>query len=335
MKSHLIVTPTANMDKMEWLRFRKRGIGASEVGTVMGLNTYKSALELFYEKLKPMPEMTIENIHQFMGHYSEDYIADLWQYWEGSQESVIANYRAGKVVRRCRKSNAYVNNSKYPWLFVSLDRIINKGELGKEGALEIKKISGYEAKKWIANIPTYYLFQLQDQILVCEFDYGELAVLQDGTYFDVYQFERNEVITSAIIERTKDFWYRIEKARMIETQRYHALQNFNMKLAEELLHELHLIEPEPDGTEACERYLKERYRTSMAEVGLITGTEEDYGFAERYKAASDKINELEAERRLCANHLKMRIREGRKIDFGKRGYVQWTGEPRRLLVKTK
>ena len=37
MNRNLIITPTSNMTDAEWLRFRKRGIGASEVGAILGL----------------------------------------------------------------------------------------------------------------------------------------------------------------------------------------------------------------------------------------------------------------------------------------------------------
>ena len=41
-----------NIDKdknyEEWLAFRQTGLGASDIGTLMGLNPYKSKIELFF-----------------------------------------------------------------------------------------------------------------------------------------------------------------------------------------------------------------------------------------------------------------------------------------------
>ena len=50
-QGNLIYTSTVNMAPDDWLMFRNRGIGASEVGYIMGLSPYKSNVELFYEKI--------------------------------------------------------------------------------------------------------------------------------------------------------------------------------------------------------------------------------------------------------------------------------------------
>ncbi len=39
----------------EWLAFRQNGLGASDIGTLMGLNPYKSKIELFYQKVGVIP----------------------------------------------------------------------------------------------------------------------------------------------------------------------------------------------------------------------------------------------------------------------------------------
>ncbi len=52
MKSKLIQVSTIDMTDDQWYEFRDSGIGASEGSTVMGLNPYKSSIELFYEKIK-------------------------------------------------------------------------------------------------------------------------------------------------------------------------------------------------------------------------------------------------------------------------------------------
>lgn len=114
------------MSQDDWLSYRYSGIGASEVGTIMGLDDYKSSIELYYEKIGQGSRYTLENLAMFLGKEQEDFIASIWQHWDGTVEGMIANYRAGKIVRRCQRVNAYVRNPKYPWLFVSLDRKINK-----------------------------------------------------------------------------------------------------------------------------------------------------------------------------------------------------------------
>ena len=120
--SNLIYTSTAEMTPEQWLGFRKCGIGASEVGALMGLSQYKSNIELFYDKIGQGLGFNVENIAMFMGTELEDFIAKMWQYWGGSEASLIDNFRKGTKVRKMQKVNAYIQNPKFPWLFVSLDR---------------------------------------------------------------------------------------------------------------------------------------------------------------------------------------------------------------------
>ena len=42
---------TLNMEKSKWLRYRKRGIGGSDAGAVCSLNPYRSAIEVYQDKI--------------------------------------------------------------------------------------------------------------------------------------------------------------------------------------------------------------------------------------------------------------------------------------------
>lgn len=325
MNSNLIITSTKGMSHTDWLKFRKRGLGASEIGAVMGLSEYKSSMELFYEKIGDHINVQIENMAMFAGHEQENYIAKLWEYWAGSEQSMIANYRAGNRVRRMQKVNGYVQNPKYPYLFVSLDRKINKytenGVERGEGALELKTIAGYEADKWVSGIPPQYLIQVQTQCLVCEFEYGELAILRDGRNFDVFPFERMPNICDAIVQETTIFWEKVEEGKKILTKRFEAERNFNYRAVEELTHELHSIEPDPDSSIGFEAFLKEKYKKSKH--GEMQGNILHVEAAKKHRHAKETIKQLEIEAREQENYLKNEMRELDSINLGANGKVTW------------
>lgn len=323
MKSSLIISSTAGMTTEDWLMFRKRGIGASETGKIMGLSEYGSSMEVFQEKTGQGLDFRVENIAMFMGKYDEDKVADLWTYWEGTEESMIRNYQLKKRVRKMRRINAYVQNPRWPWLFVSLDRIINKasGRNGEEGTLELKTINGWNADKWIAGIPPEYLIQLQTQMGVCEFTHGELAILKDGRHFEVFPFEFMPHVFENIVHTTHEFWERVEKARMILTQRYEAQKNFNMKAVEELTAELHELEPEPDASRGFENFLKEKY--TIGNAGERSGTIIELEAAKEHKKLKEQIKLIEANIRDKENYLKNQMREIEVLTFGEDGRVNW------------
>ncbi len=335
MKRHLIIEPTEGLSRDQWLMRRKRGIGASDVPTILGYNQYRSPIELWYERLDARPNFNVESMASFMGLYHEDAVADMWQYWQGSEAGMIENYRKGNIVRKCRRIHASVSNPAFPWLYVSLDRIINKTEEKGEGALEIKTIAGYEANKWESGIPLGHVLQLMTQIMVCEFEWGEIATMKDGRNFEILPFDFNPNIGKQIETETWAFWNTVIEGRKITTQKYEAVKSCNMKLADELQAQLEALEPPPDGSEAYEQFLKQKYRQSTLHVGVIKGSDADFLIAEEHKRLKAKIKELQTSARLCENTLKNKIKDGLKLDFANQGYVSWDGNPRKLLNKIK
>ena len=49
---------TLNLSKEDWLRYRKCGITGTDAGAILGLNPYRSAFQVYYDKISD----TIENI---------------------------------------------------------------------------------------------------------------------------------------------------------------------------------------------------------------------------------------------------------------------------------
>ena len=52
---------TRNLSKEDWLRYRKCGITGTDAGAILGLNPYRSAFQVYYDKISD----TIENIGLF------------------------------------------------------------------------------------------------------------------------------------------------------------------------------------------------------------------------------------------------------------------------------
>ena len=51
-----ILVETDNLSKEEWLRYRKQGIGGSDVSCLLGINKWKSEIELWLDKTGQLPE---------------------------------------------------------------------------------------------------------------------------------------------------------------------------------------------------------------------------------------------------------------------------------------
>lgn len=309
------------MDRQEWLTYRHTGLGASEVGIILGLDDYMSSLELFYYKTGAVAKFDVENISQFLGREMEDLNATLWQYWDGTEDSMIENFRQGRIIRKCQRVNAFVRNPAYPWLYVSLDRKINKHGNRGEGTLELKNISGWESDKWAAGLPPKYVTQVNTQMAVCEFLYGEMSILQDSRRMNVLPFDISTGIVEHIIAKTKDFWERVQEGRKVVNELYQAQLTFNQRRVQELTAALDQLAPEPDGTLAYAEYLSQKF--NKPNYLERRGTAEEQVEAEAQLQVAQQIKELQEEKQLHENRLKASMKDHQVLDFGPAGKVYW------------
>ena len=180
-----------NKDKAydEWLQFRSRGLGASEVGTLMGVNSWKSPAELYYQKIGLIPQKVEPNIPMFMGTILEKTVAEIFEYWDGDDASMLRNHEAGNKVRNLYEPVGYVVNPDYPHLFFSPDRLqiksknlrIRDGRINLENVeaiIEIKTISGWSSKQWAGGVPPSYYLQLQTYLMGLGIDRVILLLLR-------------------------------------------------------------------------------------------------------------------------------------------------------------
>lgn len=297
----------------EWKDFIFPCIGASEIASIIGLNPYKSVIELYYEKVGIKEAYFEDNAAMFWGRTLEETIAEQWQYWEGSPESVIENCNQKKVVRKCRKINFYVQNKATPWLFVSLDRVINKHLSFEEGSLECKTISGYAADMWENGIPPMYVCQLQAQLLTFQFAYGEMAILRDGRGFNVYPFDMHPEICERLKNESFKFFQMVKAG--IEQYLLYKVSGEQQYLAN-----VDNFSPEPDGSTAYESYLKQAYTEQGYEK---LGGAVEVHLAKAYKFFDSQVKQIEDKQRECSNKLKAYMQDAAVIDLGNEGKVSW------------
>lgn len=300
-----------------WKEYRFPCVGASEISAIVGLNPYKSAIELFYEKVGIKPDYIPENEAMFWGKEGEAMIADIWQYWDGNKFTYIENFRNEQIQRKCRRINYYVQNKKFPWLFVSIDRIMNKGTANNEGVLECKEISGYAANMWETGIPPMYVAQHQTQLLVSELFFGELAIRKDGRYFDVYPFDRSEEIQAKMLSESMKFFGLVKSAiEQFLLAEYAPDENSK-------LHHMALVDnysPEPDGSLSYRDYLADRYKDEGYE---IIGGPIELELARDYKYFGKQIKGLEALQMERSNKIKAVMKDASGISFGTNGRCTW------------
>lgn len=189
----------------QWHFRRRLGIGGSEAGTILGLNKYQTAWDLWGIKTgRTTPPDLSGNMAVKMGHKLEQTVADLYA------------EVTGKTVRR---SNVHHIHKSKPWLVGNLDRVV----VGERRGLECKTASSFAAKGKFGKgnqyvncelvvicdeVPDTYLVQVQHYMAVTGLEVFDLAVLIDGRDFRVYTIARNEELIAEIESQLTEFWFK-------------------------------------------------------------------------------------------------------------------------------
>lgn len=178
---------TKDMSREQWLEERRKGIGGSDVGAIMGFNPYKSAYQVFLEKT---------------GQYSED-IDNEAVYFGNELEDFVANEFSKRTGKKVRRLNKMLQHPEHEFMLANLDRVI----VGENALLECKNVSEYMASAWKDDeVPASYLCQVHHYLAVTGYEKAYIAALVGGNKFVWKEIERDEEFIQILIEREKDFW---------------------------------------------------------------------------------------------------------------------------------
>lgn len=301
------MTPTSKLTESEWQSLRQtfvnRGmIGGSDAGTLLGLNKYKSPINMFYQSLGIAQLPNIMNHIMLHGKQLEDYVAKCWQYYDGTPEGWVENTLANNKIKSYKKVKAIIENPKFPALFANIDGQITKHPVygKKKGILEIKTISGYSADSYEAGIPPSYYVQVQHYMLVTGYKYGEICYLKDGRDLGVVTFEEDKEIQERILHEANKFSANIIHARSVIED--YKKQNPYAD-ANELYGAVAHLEPEADDSQAFNEFISEKHKAREEEV-IMQGDDAMQSIAEEYVQISAHLKETESQKQLRQNQLK-------------------------------
>jgi putative phage-type endonuclease len=177
----------------EWLTLRKKGIGSSEVGTIMGVNPYDTPYQLWLRKTEQAPAIE-ENVAMKMGHKLEPIVAQLYEEYTGN------------VVDRETEDDFVVINDLHPFMVASPDRYV-KDRNGRTILLECKTTAHKVDED---TLPQYWFCQVQYLMACAELDMAAIAWLVNGREFGTLQVSRNERFVKAMLDKVAEFWKHVE-----------------------------------------------------------------------------------------------------------------------------
>lgn len=204
-----MVTMKTLASREEWLANRKR-IGGSDASSIIGLNPYKSNVELFDIKTGRAEQEDIsEKPYVKYGTEAEEHLRKLFSL-------DYPQYKVDYV------ENNMWENDKYPFSHASLDGWITD-EKGRMGVWECKTteiINPLQKEKWNNAIPDNYYIQVLHYLMVTGFQFAilkaQLKYRKENNVLLVtkhYNIERSEVEEDIkyLAEKEKEFWGYIER----------------------------------------------------------------------------------------------------------------------------
>lgn len=227
-------------DRAAWLEERRKGIGGSDVAAVLGLNPYRTPLDLWEDKTGKAEELP----------QSES------AYWGTALEDVVAHEfstRTGMMVRRVSKplSTSFngivdVPSNARGWARANIDRAIVNQKFSQtvrladecssrlrdhcaqhglmlttDMILECKTANARMADEWgpsqeaeiVAGsvtsehkIPIYYETQVQWYMGITGARVAYVAVLIGGQDFRIYEVRRDDELIRALVTKCWEFW---------------------------------------------------------------------------------------------------------------------------------
>lgn len=194
----LKLVKTGDLDRHQWLAVRKGGIGSSDAASAVGLNPYKSALELWLEKTgrdTNLPKVDPNDETSPM-------------YWGTLLEPIVAAHYTKRTGNKVRRVNAVLQHPREPWMLANLDReVVGAPDVQ---ILECKTAGQNGARLWKDGVPEYVQLQVMHQLAVTGKQAADVAVLICGQELQVHRIERDETMIGQLIELERHFWRYVE-----------------------------------------------------------------------------------------------------------------------------
>jgi putative phage-type endonuclease len=187
---------TKQLPREDWLAVRKQGIGSSDAAAAVGLNPYKSQLELWLEKTgrdTSLPKLDPND---------EESPA----YWGNILEPIVAAHYSQRSGNRVRRVNAVLQHPdpKLTWMLANIDREV----IGADDVqiLECKTAGINGARLWKEGVPEYVQLQVMHQLAVTGKQAADVAVLLGGQHLEIHRIERDESMIARLVDLERLFW---------------------------------------------------------------------------------------------------------------------------------
>lgn len=302
--SCIILSDNSSMTEEAWRAERRRGLGGSDAGAILGLNHYRSAFMVYLDKLGLAPEFE-ENDAIKHGKRMEPVLRREFPF--------LFSEKTGMAVG-VFESPYFYQSVEHPFMIANIDGLVMLPDGGYTtpdglhieglGGLEVKTAHWLMAKEWDDDsVPDSYYAQVQHYMAVLDLPWFMLPVLI-GNHFDYRIIPRNDEFIARLIAAENAFWTENVLVRAI---------------------------PAPSGIEYEDGYLLALYG-DQDDSGLVRAPELE-GATERYLEINGMLKELEDEKarlqasfKVCLGNAKVGVAGAHRITWSRFDRTQFNRE---------
>lgn len=191
------------LNNHDFALLRAKSLGGSDVGALLGLSKYRSAVDVWMEKSGK--EIAVrDSLPLRFGQFAEEFVA--------SEYALSTGLSLGS-------HDAAVIHPEYQYMHGHIDRFVLDGNLplingdGKITAsriLECKTANPFAQSEWgevgSDQVPLSYLVQCVWYMMLTNIDRTDLAVLFGNADFRIYEITRDLELEQMVLERAITFW---------------------------------------------------------------------------------------------------------------------------------
>lgn len=193
-----ILVETAGLSEEEWLAYRRKGIGGSDVAALLGISPWRTARDLYFDKLNIVAVEDNEDnwVALEMGHLLEPLVAKIFQ------------HRTGYKVYQIKKM---FQHPQYSWMLADVDYFVELPD-GSTAILEIKTTNYNARDNWWLNgeetVPVYYETQGRHYMAVMNVDRCFFCCLYGNNEEEtiIREIRRDESYEEEMIFLEQYFW---------------------------------------------------------------------------------------------------------------------------------
>ena len=194
----LVLTETESLTREQWLDYRRQGIGGSDVAAIIGISPFRTARDIYYDKLDIAAVEEYEGnwVAMEMGHLLEDLVAEIFR------------HKTGFEIYQVKKMFCH---PVYRFMLADVDYFITMPD-GAKAILEIKTTNYNARDNWWRDgreiVPPYYETQGRHYMAVMDIDRVFFCCLYGNTEDEaiIREIRRDAAYEEEMIFLEREFW---------------------------------------------------------------------------------------------------------------------------------